>query len=89
MTLSTDFVSQEYLRNPSPTIARLRSAGPVVEVKLPIIGKVWMTTTQELAGRVLKDSDTFTLRDEDARRPLCAQFAAFSHMRIARFADGG
>jgi cytochrome P450 len=65
MALSTDFVSQEYLRNPSPTIARLRSAGPVVEVKFPIIGKVWMTTTQELAGRVLKDSDTFTLRNED------------------------
>jgi cytochrome P450 PksS len=26
---------------------------------------VWITTTQELAGRVLKDSETFTLRRED------------------------
>jgi hypothetical protein len=40
----------------------LRSAGPVVQVRFPIIGKVWITTTQELAGRMLKDSQTFTLR---------------------------
>jgi cytochrome P450 PksS len=33
-------------------------------VKFPIVGKVWITTTQELAGRVLKDTETFTLRDE-------------------------
>ena len=33
-------------------------------MRFPIIGKVWITTTQELAARVLKDSDTFTLRRE-------------------------
>jgi hypothetical protein len=37
-------------------------SGPVVQIKFPIIGKVWITTTQEMAGRVLKDSKTFTLR---------------------------
>ncbi len=62
--LLPDFARQEYLRNPSPTIARLRAAGPVVEVKLPIVGRVLITTTQELAGRVLKDTDTFALRNE-------------------------
>jgi cytochrome P450 len=59
-----DFTSQEYLRNPAAGIARLRASGPVVEIRFPIIGKVWITTTQELAGRVLKDSQTFTLRKE-------------------------
>ena len=39
--------------------------GPVVEVRFPIIGKVWATTTQALADRVLKDTDTFTIRKED------------------------
>jgi len=34
----------------------------VVEVQFPMIGKVWTTTTQDLADRVLKDSETFTIR---------------------------
>lgn len=62
MTLPVDFTSQDYLRNPAAGISKLRASGPVVEIRFPIIGKVWITTTQELAGRVLKDGDTFTLR---------------------------
>lgn len=66
MTLRADFTSQDYFRDPAAAIARLRAAGPAVEVKFPIVGKVWITTTQELAGRVLKDSETFTLRKDGA-----------------------
>jgi cytochrome P450 len=62
MTLRLDFANQDYFRNPAANFERLRAAGPVVEVKFPIIGKVWITTTYELAGRVLKDNATFTLR---------------------------
>jgi cytochrome P450 PksS len=43
-------------------IERLRRAGPVLEVRFPIIGRTWITTTHELAARVLKDSETFTIR---------------------------
>jgi cytochrome P450 len=57
-----DFTSQDYLRNPAAGIERLRSSGPVLEVRFPIIGKTWITTTSELASRVLKDSETFTMR---------------------------
>jgi cytochrome P450 len=57
-----DIISQEYFRNPAAAIARLRTMGPVVQIRFPIVGKVWITTTQELAGRVLKDNTTFTLR---------------------------
>ena len=60
--MRADFVSQGYFRNPAAEIEKLRSAGPVVEVQFPMIGKVWTTTTQDLAGRVLKDSETFTIR---------------------------
>ena len=63
--MRADFSSQNYFRNPAAEIERLRSAGPVVEVQFPIVGKVWTTTTQDLADRVLKDSDTFTLRRDD------------------------
>jgi cytochrome P450 len=62
MTVRADLTSQDYFRDPAATIARLREAAPIVEVRLPIIGKVWMTTTYELADLVLKDSETFRLR---------------------------
>ena len=57
-----DFTSQEYLRDPAAGLAKLRAAGPLVEVRFPFVGKTWITTTYELAGHVLKDSETFTLR---------------------------
>jgi cytochrome P450 PksS len=65
MPVKVDISSQEYLRDPAAGIARLRTLGPVVEVRFPIVGKVWITTTQELTGRVLKESETFTLRKHD------------------------
>src|SRR3977135_2537801 len=65
MTLSFDFASQDYFRNPAAAIEKLRAAGPVVEVRFPIVGKVWTTTTQALADQVLKDTATFTIRKDD------------------------
>jgi cytochrome P450 len=62
MALRMNFTSQDYLRDPAAGIARLRASGPVVEVRLPIVGRIWITTTLELADQVLKDSETFTLR---------------------------
>jgi cytochrome P450 PksS len=64
MTTMTDFTGQDFFRDPVDAIGRLRQLGPLVQVKFPIVGTVWMTTTQEMAGRVLKDSATFTLRKE-------------------------
>lgn len=61
--MRADFTSQAYFRNPAAEIEKLRSAGAVVEVQFPMVGKVWTTTTQDLADRVLKDSETFTIRD--------------------------
>ncbi len=37
----------------------------MVEVRFPIIGQVWTTTTQDMTDRVLKDSETFTIRRDD------------------------
>jgi cytochrome P450 len=65
MTLHPDFTSQNYYRNPAAAIERLRQLGPIVEVRFPIIGKVWATTTQALADQVLKDTATFTIRKDD------------------------
>jgi cytochrome P450 len=59
-----DFSSQEFFRDPAAGIERLRALGPVVQTRFPLVGKVWVTTTYELTARVLKDSETFTLRKE-------------------------
>ena len=60
--LRMDFTSQEYLRDPAASLSELRVAGPVVEVRFPIVGKTWITTNADLAARVLKDHETFTMR---------------------------
>jgi cytochrome P450 len=62
--LQTDFTSQDYFRDPAASIEELRRSGPVIETRFPMVGKVWITTTYEAAGRVLKDNQTFTLRKE-------------------------
>lgn len=65
VALSIDFSSQDFFRAPLAALEGLRLAGPAVEVRLPIMGRVWMTTTQEMASRVLKDNQAFTLRKDD------------------------
>ena len=65
MAFQADFSSQAYFRNSAAEIEKLRAGGPVVEVRFPIVGTVWTTTTQDLADQVLKDSETFTLRKDD------------------------
>ena len=65
MTPRADFVSQDYFRDPGAGIEKLRTLGPVVEVRFPIIGKLWTTTTQALGDQALKDTETFTMRKEN------------------------
>src|SRR5215510_7108018 len=64
MKVQVDFTSQSFFRDPAAEIERLRAAGPVVATRFPIVGKVWITTTYDAAARVLKDSQTFTLRKD-------------------------
>src|SRR5215470_7343336 len=64
MTSRVDFTSQDYFRNPAASLEKLRREGSVVEVNFPIVGRVWTTTTQALADRVLKDTETFTIRKD-------------------------
>jgi cytochrome P450 PksS len=59
-----DFRRQDYLKNPDRGLKELRAAGPLVKVRFPIVGKTWITTTSDMAGRVLKDNATFTMRKD-------------------------
>jgi cytochrome P450 len=66
--LKIDLVSQSFMRNPFPTLARLREAGPVVRVKLPFLGETWMATTHEAVNEVLKDDTEFVRNAGNAGR---------------------
>src|SRR5689334_21745579 len=59
-----DFSSQDFFRDPAVGLKKLQAAGPVIEVDFPIVGRVWVATTQEMASRVLKDGRLFTLRND-------------------------
>jgi cytochrome P450 len=52
------------LRDPAAGLERLRAAGPVLDVRFPIVGRTWITTTEGAGSRVLKDSQLFTLRKD-------------------------
>jgi cytochrome P450 len=65
-TLDIDLVSQSFMRNPFPTLCRLREAGPVVRVKVPFLGKTWLATTHEAVDEVLKDDNTFVRSPRNA-----------------------
>jgi cytochrome P450 PksS len=64
MMLRLDYTDPDYFRDAGVHLAKLREAGPMVRVKFPIVGKVWLATDYATAGRVLKDSQTFTLRKD-------------------------
>ena len=65
MMPAADFSSPDYYRNPAAAIEKLRARGPVVQVRFPMVGLVWTPTTQALADQVLKDSETFAIRNEE------------------------
>jgi cytochrome P450 len=64
--LRMNFTAPDYLKDPAGKLRELRAAGPLVEVRFPIVGKTWITTTNELTSRVLKDNATFTMRQNGA-----------------------
>ena len=59
-SLQSDVFPQSRCRNRKDASGRPGHRGP-----LPIVGKVWTTTTQDLSDQVLRDSDSFTIRKED------------------------
>ena len=65
-TLDIDLASQSFMRDPFPTLTRLRAAGPVVRVKVPFLGKTWIATTYEAVSDVLKDDGTFVRSPQNA-----------------------
>ena len=64
--LKFDFESASTKADPFPMFAALRAAGPVIPVKLPFVGKVWVTTTHEATLAMVKDNETFVQESRHA-----------------------
>jgi len=48
-----------FLSNPAKAISAMQAEGPLVRVKLPILGKMWATTTDEATRKLLKETTLF------------------------------
>jgi cytochrome P450 len=57
--LHFDWTSQAFKRNPFPTLAKLREAGPLVRVRLAFFGKAWIATTYDSVNELLRDHHRF------------------------------
>jgi cytochrome P450 len=64
--LKFDFESASTKADPVPLFAALRAAGPVIPVKLPFVGKVWVTTTHEATLAMVKDNASFVQESRHA-----------------------
>lgn len=49
----------EFLANPTPVLAAMQADGPLVQIKVPVIGDCWMTTTDRAARALLKQPEIF------------------------------
>ncbi|SMH50531.1 cytochrome P450 family protein [Mesorhizobium australicum] len=59
MAEAFDIVSPGFHADPFPMLTRMRQAGPVVGMRLPILGRIWLTTTHAASAELLKDSERF------------------------------
>jgi cytochrome P450 len=51
-----DITAPAFLADPAPVLARMREAGPLVPVRVPLVGRTWVTTTDAAARALLKDA---------------------------------
>lgn len=72
-----DILSPGFHANPFPTLDRMRAEGPVVRLRLPIVGRTCLAVTHEACAALLKDHESF------ARDP--ANAGSRTQARILRF----
>jgi cytochrome P450 len=61
-----DFFSQDFKRNPFPVLAEMRAAGPVIEDKFPLLGRIHFATNWDSVTEFLKGGDRFAADGRNA-----------------------
>jgi cytochrome P450 len=64
--LKFDIEGASFKRDPFATFAAMRDAGAVLPLKLPFVGRTWVTTTHEAALAMVKDHETFVMEGRHA-----------------------
>jgi cytochrome P450 PksS len=54
-----DIVSSAFHADPFPTLERMRAEGPVVRLKVPILGRIALAVTHDACAALLKDHEHF------------------------------
>lgn len=54
-----DLQSASFMRDPFPVLAAMRESDPVIQIKIPLMGKVWFATTHAAVTDMLKGADLF------------------------------
>jgi cytochrome P450 len=72
-----DIVSPAFHSDPFPTLDRMRAEGPVVRIRMPILGRMRFAVTYDACAALLKDHESF------ARDP--ANAGSRTQARILRF----
>jgi cytochrome P450 len=67
--IAIDLASAAFKENPFPTLAEMRNAGPVIRVRFPLFGTVWMATTYDAVSELLRDHRRFIQNPISAGNP--------------------
>lgn len=54
-----DITSSGFHANPYRVLDRMRAEGPIVSIKLPIVGRIWLTVTHDSCAELLKTHENF------------------------------
>jgi cytochrome P450 len=73
--LDFDIASAGFKADPFPTLAAMRAAGPVIPVRLPFVGRVWLATTHTACEALVKDNALFVQEGRNAGKAGVAGFA--------------
>src|SRR5580692_5843945 len=85
--LAFDIVSADFKANPGPTFAAMRAAGPVIPIRLPFVGRAWVTTTHAATLAMVKDNSLFVQESRHAGRAGIAGFGWWMPKTLALMAD--
>ena len=66
--------SRSFRDDPWTSFSRLREMGPVIQAKVPLLGKCWVATTYDAVNQCLKESDRFVRNPSSAGRKTFVQF---------------
>jgi cytochrome P450 len=58
-TREFDIVSPAFHSDPFPTLDRMRAEGPLVRIRVPILGRMWFAVTYDACAALLKESESF------------------------------